>query len=54
MEFMEEDCSTCVVPLKRVLENVEAGQKVTVLWYDGKKYPALFLLLDVVCMITYS
>ena len=47
---MEEDCSTGVVPLQRVLglgmdlETVQSGQNVTVLWYNGKKYPASFLL----------
>ena len=45
---MEEDGSTAVVPLQRVLdlENLDcaqAGEKITVLWYDGKKYPAVFL-----------
>lgn len=47
-EFVEEDGSTAVVPLQRVLnledlESVQAGEKITVLWYDGKKYPAVFL-----------
>lgn len=47
-EFVEEDGSTAVVPLQRVLDledldSVQAGEKITVLWYDGKKYPAVFL-----------
>ena len=48
VEFVEEDGSTAVVPLQCVLDlenlgSVQAGEKITVLWYDGKKYPAVFL-----------
>lgn len=39
VEFVEEDCSTAVVPIKCVLdladlENAQAGQRITVLWYN--------------------
>ena len=48
VEFVEEEC-TGVVPLKRINGNgggFEAGDKVTVHWSNGKKYPAVFLLSD--------
>ena len=34
------------MPLQRInnSENVQAGERIMVHWYDGKKYPALFLL----------
>ena len=48
VEFVEEGCSTAVVPGQRVLDledfkSAHAGKTITVLWYDGKKYPAVFL-----------
>ena len=48
VEFVEEGSSTAVVPLQRALDlkdldSVHAGETITVLWYDGKKYPAVFL-----------
>ena len=45
VEFVEEG-NTGIVPLQRVnnSENVQAGERITVHWYDGKKYPALLLL----------
>ena len=54
---MGEDSGTYVVPLQRVLglgkemelENMQAGQQVTVLWYDGKKYPASFHVSGIEC-----
>ena len=50
VKFTETDYSTVVIPLQRVLDlwketdlvNMQAGQNVTVLWCDGKKYPAFF------------
>ena len=47
VEFVEEG-SNSVVPLQRALDlkdldSVHAGETITVLWYDGKKYPAVFL-----------
>jgi len=47
VEFVEEDCSTAVLPLQRALDldlkSAHAGESITVLWHDGKKYPAVFL-----------
>ena len=44
VEFVEEEC-TGVVPLQRITgESCEAGDKVTVLWNNGKAYPAVCLL----------
>lgn len=48
VEFVEEDYSTAVLPVHRVLDledlkSVCSGERITVLWYNGKKYPAVFL-----------
>ena len=48
VEFVEEDSNTAIVPIQHYLdledlESVQAGERITVLWYDGKKYPAVFL-----------
>ena len=47
-EFVEENGSTAVVPLQRVLDledldKIKSGDNISVLWYDGKKYPAVYL-----------
>ena len=42
MEFTEEEC-TGVVPLQRIRGNFLAGERVSVLWNNRKKYPAIFL-----------
>lgn len=45
VEFVEEEC-TAVVPLQRICnhENVQAGDRVKVLWDNRKEYTAIFLL----------
>lgn len=47
-ELVEEDGNTAVVPLQRVLDlenldSVQAGEKITVFWYDRKNYSAIIL-----------
>lgn len=44
VEFVEEG-SMGIVPLQCLnnSENVQAGKRITVHCYDGKRYPALFL-----------